>query len=111
MLNKPTRWLTIIRISKVKFICLPETNRHFKPSNLNPKVRIYRKHVKTPHQTTPTGTPHQNSTLKGNKQSTPPTPDRKQEKIYNTQSTPPTPLQFCNLQRLQSISATYSHIN
>ena len=76
-----------------KFICLPETNHHFKISNLNPKVQIYRKQLKTPDQTTPTGTPHQSSTLNCNEQSTPPTPDRKQEKICNTQLTPPTPLQ------------------
>ena len=77
-----------------QFYGLPETNRHFKPSNLYPKVQIYQKHAKTPHQTTPTGTPHRNSILNCNQQSTPPTPDRKQVKICNTLSTPPTPLQF-----------------
>ena len=60
-----------------QFYGLPETNRQFKPSNLNPKVQIYQKHAKTPHQTTPTGTPHRNSILNCNQQSTPPTPDRK----------------------------------
>ena len=52
---------------------------------------------KTPHQTPPTETPHQNSTLNCDKPSTPPTPDRKQVKISNIQSTPPTPLQFFQL--------------
>ena len=92
-----------------QFICLPETNRQFEPSNLNPKVQIYRKHAK--HRRPRPPEHHINSNLNCNRQSTPPTPDRKQVKICNTQSTPPTPLQIINLQQLPSISATYSHIN
>ena len=83
-----------------QFICLPETNRHFKPSNLNPKFKFIENNPKHRMRTRPS---EHNIKFQFSKATNNRLRLHRIEVIYVhlrskeiTQSTPPTPLQLNN---------------